>query len=146
MIDVHAAFAHHLLDIAIADPVPAVPTHRPQDHLTLKMTPLEIRHALPPNPLFEFHTNAAAFCNRALITTKEERHIRESVQQLKIPCFRTSIHERTAFSHMFRFKVAIDELSSRETNGLEAALENANSYAAEVIETLRAARKEGSAS
>ncbi len=80
-----------------------------------------------------------------LITTKEERHIRESVQQLKIPTFRTSLHERTAFSHMFRFKVAIDELRSRETNGLEAALENANNYATEVIETLRMARKGASA-
>jgi len=46
---------------------------------------------------------------------------------------------------MFRFKVAIDELSSRETNGLEAALENANNYANEVIETLRTARKGGNA-
>ena len=80
-----------------------------------------------------------------VITTKEERHIRESVKQLKIPCFHTSLHERTAFSHMFRFKVAIDELSSRETNGLDAALENADNYANEVVETLRKARQEGSA-
>ncbi len=80
-----------------------------------------------------------------LITTKEERHIRESVQQLQIPCFRTSLHERSAFSHMFRYKVAIDELSSHETNGLEAALVNADNYATEVIETLRLARQEASA-
>ena len=80
-----------------------------------------------------------------VITTKEEKHIRESVKQLKIPCFQTSLHERTAFSHMFRFKVAIDELSSRETNGLEAALENADTYANEVVATLRAAREKGSA-
>lgn len=75
-----------------------------------------------------------------VITTKEERHIRESVRQLQIPCFRTSLHERTAFSHMFRFKVAIDELSAKETNGLEAALDNAERYANEVIETLRQER------
>lgn len=80
-----------------------------------------------------------------LITTKEERHIRESVKQLKIPCFRTSLHERTAFSHMFRYKVAVDELSPSDTNGLAAALENADKYATEVIETLRSTRKEGSA-
>lgn len=78
-----------------------------------------------------------------VITTKEERHIRESVRQLEIPCFQTSLHERTAFSHMFRFKVAIDELSTRETNGLEAALENAENYANEVVATLRSSRKEG---
>lgn len=80
-----------------------------------------------------------------IITTKEERHIRESVKQLKIPCFQTSLHERTAFSHMFRFKVAVDELSSRETNGLEAALENAENYANEIIETLRKARQKETA-
>ncbi|MGI4979790.1 MAG: hypothetical protein ACRYHB_05260, partial [Janthinobacterium lividum] len=80
-----------------------------------------------------------------VITTKEERHIRESVRQLEIPCFKTSLHERTAFSHMFRFKVAIDELSSKETNGLEAALDNAEAYANEVVETLRRTRQEGSA-
>ena len=80
-----------------------------------------------------------------IITTKEEKHIRESVRQLEIPCFKTSLHERTAFSHMFRFKVAIDELSSRETNGLETALENAENYANEVVHRLRTTRKEGSA-
>ena len=79
-----------------------------------------------------------------VITTKEERHIRESVKDLKIPCFQTALHERTAFSHMFRFKVAVDELSSSETNGLEAALENADRYAAEIITTLRSVKKEGS--
>ena len=78
-------------------------------------------------------------------TTKEEKHIRESVKQLQIPCFQTSLHEQTAFSHMFRFKVAIDELSSRETNGLEAAMENAGNYANEVVATLRKAREKGSA-
>ncbi len=79
-----------------------------------------------------------------VITTKEERHIRESVKTLKIPCFQTALHERTAFSHMFRFKVAVDELSSAETNGLEAALENAENYANEIIQTLRKVKKEGS--
>jgi len=80
-----------------------------------------------------------------VITTKEEKHIRESVKQLNIPCFQTSLHERTAFSHMFRFKVAIDELSSKETNGLEAAMENADNYANEVVATLRLTREKGSA-
>jgi chromosome partitioning protein len=80
-----------------------------------------------------------------VITTKEERHIRESVRELGIPCFQTSLHERTAFSHMFRYKVAIDELSSRETNGLEAALENADNYANEIVTTLRKSRTQEAA-
>ena len=77
-----------------------------------------------------------------IIVTKEERHIRESVKQMDISCFKTSLHERTAFSHMFRYKVAVDELSSKETNGLEAALENAENYANEVVSALRRARQE----
>ena len=64
---------------------------------------------------------------------------------MEIPCFQTSLHERTAFSHMFRYKVAVDELSSKETNGLEAALENADSYANEIIQALRRARQEEAA-
>lgn len=80
-----------------------------------------------------------------IIVTKEERHIRESVKQMDIPCFKTSLHERTAFSHMFRYKVAVDELSSKDTNGLEAALENAENYANEVVSALRRARQEGDA-
>jgi hypothetical protein len=42
MIDAHAVLAHHLLEITIADPIPAVPTHRPKDDLAFKMTPFEI--------------------------------------------------------------------------------------------------------
>ena len=129
-------------------------------------------HTLPPLPVFGFHQDSdghalhapvlvlnasyepinVCAARRAIVLvlkgvamTEEEKHIRESVKQLKIPCFQTSLHERTAFSHMFRFKVAIDELSSRETNGLEAALENADNYANEVVATLRGARQKGSA-
>jgi hypothetical protein len=42
MIDAHAPFAHHLLEITIADAIAAVPTHRPKDDLAFKMTPLEL--------------------------------------------------------------------------------------------------------
>ena len=96
------------------------------------------RRAIPHGVVF--------IATNPIITTKEEKHIRQSVKQLHIPCFKTSLHERTAFSHIFRFKVAIDELTSRETNGLEAALENADNYANEVVETLRQARQKGTAS
>lgn len=92
------------------------------------------RRAIPHGVIF--------IATNPVITTKEERHIRESVKQLSIPCFQTSLHERTAFSHMFRFKVAIDELSKQQTNGLDAALENADNYANEVIAALRKARQQ----
>ena len=93
----------------------------------------------------KIHHGVVFIATNPVIVTKEERHIRESVKRMEIPCFQTSLHERTAFSHMFRYKVAVDELSSKETNGLEAALENAENYANEVVEALRRARQEEAA-
>ncbi len=93
----------------------------------------------------KIHHGVVFIATNPVIVTKEERHIRESVKRMEIPCFQTSLHERTAFSHMFRYKVAVDELSSKETNGLEAALENAENYANEVIQALRRARQEEAA-
>src|SRR6516164_1778290 len=42
VIDRHAAFCHHLLEIAIAYAVAAIPAHRPQHDLAPKWRPLEI--------------------------------------------------------------------------------------------------------
>src|SRR3546814_9264411 len=44
MVDRNAAFRQHFLKVAIADRIATIPAHRPQDHLTLEMAPLEIRH------------------------------------------------------------------------------------------------------
>jgi chromosome partitioning protein len=71
------------------------------------------------------------------IKTREEKDIREKVQIANIPCFQTQLHERTAYSHMFRFKLAIDELEAPETSGLVAALENADAFRREVTQVLR---------
>jgi len=76
------------------------------------------------------------------IKTREEKEIRENVEQGNIPCFQTQLHERTAFSHMFRFKLAIDELEGKETSGLVAALENADAFRREVTQLLRQGRRE----
>jgi hypothetical protein len=47
VIDIDAAFARHVFKIAVADPVFAIPTHCPKDHLAAKMTPFEIAHKTP---------------------------------------------------------------------------------------------------
>jgi hypothetical protein len=49
VIDRHAAFGHHLLEITIANAVAAIPTHRPEHDLAAKVAPLEIRHG-PTSP------------------------------------------------------------------------------------------------
>ena len=79
------------------------------------------------------------------IKTREEKEIRKNVEEANIPCFRTDLNERTAFSHIFRFKLAIDELNTNDTNGLDAAIQNADTFADEVIHTLRHTRQEVSA-
>ena len=76
------------------------------------------------------------------VKTREEKDIREKVEGGNIPCFQTQLHERTAYSHMFRFKLSIDELQGPETSGLPAALENADSFRREVTEILRQGRRE----
>lgn len=76
------------------------------------------------------------------VKTREEKDIREKVEAGSIPCFQTQLHERTAYSHMFRFKLSIDELEGPETSGLAAALENADAFRREVIQILRQSRQE----
>jgi len=41
MINGHAALAHHLLEITVADSMAAVPTHHAKDDLVFKMAPLK---------------------------------------------------------------------------------------------------------
>jgi len=72
-----------------------------------------------------------------IIKTREEKDIRQSIANAKIPRFATSLNERTAFSHMFAQKMSLEELSIADTNGLPAALDNAAKFTAEIIETLR---------
>ncbi|RZU29045.1 division plane positioning ATPase MipZ [Edaphobacter modestus] len=71
-----------------------------------------------------------------IIVTREEKDIRQSIANAGIPGLSASLNERTAFSHMFAYKLSLPELSSSDTNGLPAALENAESLTAEIIEVL----------
>lgn len=81
----------------------------------------------------------------AAYITREEREIRQNIEAAKIPCLQSQLIERTAFSNIFRFKLAVDELEGRETSGLPAALENADTFRREVIFLLRQNREGESA-
>ena len=48
MVDRDAALAHHLLKIAVAHAVAAVPPDRPEHDLALEVAPLEVRHGIAP--------------------------------------------------------------------------------------------------
>ena len=44
MVNLHASFFHHLLELAVADRIRHLPTHAPEDDLSLKMIAFEIDH------------------------------------------------------------------------------------------------------
>lgn len=77
-----------------------------------------------------------------IIVTREEKEIRANIASAGVPRFRSSLNERTAFSHMFAYKAALDELNANDTNGLGAARQNAVELTAEMIQLLRGQRKE----
>jgi chromosome partitioning protein len=71
------------------------------------------------------------------IATREQKEIRRNIVAASVPCFVSGLNERTAFSHLFAYKLALDELNENDTNGLEAAKENAEQVTAEVLQLLR---------
>src|SRR3546814_14324164 len=64
MVDRNAAFRQHFLKVAIPDRIATIPAHRPQDHITLEMEPLEIRHRYV-RPISAKHAQASRFLQRS---------------------------------------------------------------------------------
>ena len=89
-------------------------------------------------------SHAIAFMRTSpIIVTREEKQIRQNIEAAAVPSLKSSLNERTAFSHMFAYKRALAELSTNDTNGLEEARQNAIEFAAEVVQMLR--KQQGSA-
>src|SRR3546814_2766666 len=63
-VDRNAAFRQHFLKVAIADRIATIPAHRPQDHITLEMAPLEIRHR-SVRPISAKHAQASRFLQQS---------------------------------------------------------------------------------
>lgn len=66
MVDRNAAFRQHFLKVAIADRIATIPAHRPQDHITLEMAPLEIRHR-SVRPISAKHAQASRFLQQSQV-------------------------------------------------------------------------------
>src|SRR3546814_2379004 len=62
--DVCASDLQHFLKVAIADRIATIPAHRPQDHITLEMAPLEIRHR-SVRPISAKHAQASRFLQQS---------------------------------------------------------------------------------
>ncbi len=75
MVDRNAAFRQHFLKVAIADRIATIPAHRPQDHITLEMAPLEIRHR-SVRPISAKHAQASRFL-------QQSQHYHYLVEQIK---------------------------------------------------------------
>ena len=72
-----------------------------------------------------------------IIVTREEKQIRQDIAAVAVHRFGTSLNERTAFSHIFAYKRTLIELTSKETNGLREAQQNAIEVTAEIVQLLR---------
>src|SRR3546814_14137098 len=65
----NAAVRQHFLKVAIADRIATIPAHRPQDHITLEMAPLEIRHR-SVRPISAKHAQASRFLQQSRRTDR----------------------------------------------------------------------------
>ena len=55
--------------------------------------------------------------------------------------FTTQLHEREAFRAIFSFRQTLEELDPKDVSNLDKAIANAEQFAVEVIEKLRASSK-----
>ncbi len=77
-----------------------------------------------------------------LITSKIEKEIYRSLASAEVPLMATRLHERQAYKAIFVRRQTIHELAA-DVNGLEAAQENAEALATEVIDLITTRTLEG---
>jgi chromosome partitioning protein len=75
----------------------------------------------------------------AAIRPRTLQHIREEMAQNSVPAFETQMHEREAFRAIFSFGGVLSGLNAGQVSGLEAAVRNAQAFAAEVVALLKKA-------
>ena len=75
-----------------------------------------------------------------IIRTRTMGHIQGGLLDAGVPVFNTQLNEREAFRAVFSFKQTLEDFDPREVSNLDKAQANAERFAAEVIERLRAAR------
>ncbi|EJU09936.1 insertion sequence protein, partial [Sphingomonas sp. LH128] len=98
MVDRNAAFRQHFLKVAIADRIATIPAHRPQDHITLEMAPLEIRHR-SVRPISAKHAQASRFLqqSRSMDPHKPnwpvERLMSVALEQSALPAFTRALED-----------------------------------------------------
>jgi chromosome partitioning protein len=74
------------------------------------------------------------------IRTRTMSHIRQGLDAAGVPVFEAELHERDAFRAVFSFGKTLEELDPREVPNVDKAVANAEAFAAELVERLRAAQ------
>jgi chromosome partitioning protein len=75
------------------------------------------------------------------ITPRTQRHIEERFSELSVPILKTRLYDREAFRAMFSYGGTLAGLAGKGVSNLPAALRNAQEFAAEIVEHLRAGGK-----
>lgn len=71
------------------------------------------------------------------IRTRTLSHIQRGLVDAGVPVFDTELNEREAFKAMFSFREPLEHLNPADVANLDKAIANAESFAQEVIATLR---------
>lgn len=75
------------------------------------------------------------------IATKLERQITSQLKASEVPMFRNHLNERSAYKAMFFYQLDLNELDSRDVNGLPAARDNAFRLAEELVNLVIGAKE-----
>ncbi|MEO9150589.1 MAG: zeta toxin family protein [Burkholderiaceae bacterium] len=75
------------------------------------------------------------------IRTRNMAHIQRGLVDAGVPVLKVELHEREAFRAVFSFRQPLEQLSPIDVGNLDKAMANAEAFAAEVIELLRAGRQ-----
>jgi chromosome partitioning protein len=73
----------------------------------------------------------------AAIKPRTLQHIRSEFEAHGVPALETQMHEREAYRAVFSFGGTVDGLNAAQVSGLDGAIRNARTFAAEVVALLR---------
>jgi chromosome partitioning protein len=76
------------------------------------------------------------------IQPKTQRHIEDRFRELAVPVLETRLYDREAFRAIFSFGGSVAGLADKGVSNLAAAIRNADAFAGEIIDTLRAGKRE----
>jgi chromosome partitioning protein len=76
------------------------------------------------------------------IQPKTQRHIEDRFRELAVPVLETRLFDREAFKAVFSYGGSVAGLADKGVSNLKAAIANADAFAGEIVDTLRAGKRE----